>query len=154
MATKTTKVFDAGSPGFLYTVIVSLLTVLTGVFGVTFPGTGDQIAGDVVTSLNSFGIFALVGVVVSSIILPIWNARRTAGFTWKKLIDSRLTWIALLNIVLSVLAIFGLVFPDGIVEQIFAAAGARDWTAIIFIGVNVIFPTVVRWIKSKFGTTA
>lgn len=143
------KVFDAGSPGFLYALIVAVLTVMTGVFGINFPGSPDAIAGQVETSLNTFGIFAVVGVVLSSVILPIWNARTTAGFSWKKLFSSRLTWMALVNIALSILALFGLVFPDGTVEAVFDAIGAHDWTAVIAIFFNVLLPTIIRWIKDK-----
>lgn len=143
--------FNSASPGFLYAVIVAVLMVLTGVFGVNFPGTPDQIAGEIFASLNNFGIFALIGVVVSSIVLPVWNARTTAGFSWKKLISSRLTLIAVVNLALSGLALIGLVFPDGMVDQIFAAVGAQDWTGLIVIFFNVFLPTVLRWIKTKTG---
>lgn len=149
---KKATIFDTQSPGFLYAVIVAILTILTGVFGVDFPGTPDQIAGEVFASLNNFGIFSLIGVVVSSIILPIWNARTSAGFSWQKLISSRLTLIAVVNLVLSGLALIGLVFPDGMVDQIFAAVGAQDWTSLIIIFFNVLLPTVLRWIKTR--TTA
>jgi hypothetical protein len=148
---KKTTNFNSASPGFLYAVIVAVLMVLTGVFGVNFPGTPDQIAGEIFASLNNFGIFALIGVVVSSIVLPIWNARTTAGFSWKKLISSRLTLIAVVNLLLSGLALIGLVFPDGMVDQIFAAVGAQDWTGLIVIFFNVFLPTVLRWIKTKTG---
>lgn len=151
---KSTKTFDSGSYGFIYAVIVAVLTILTGVFGVNFPGSPDQIATEVFTSLNNFGIFALIGVVVSSIVLPVWNARTTAGFSWQKLISSRLTLIAVVNLALSGLALIGLVFPDGMVDQIFAAVGAQDWTGLIVIFFNVFLPTVLRWIKEKFGVAA
>ncbi len=151
---KSTQTFEANSPGFLYAVIVTVLMVLTGVFGISFPGTPDQIAGEIFASLNNFGIFALIGVIVSSVILPIWNARTTAGFSWKKLISSRFTLIALVNLVLSGLAIIGLVFPDGMVDQIFAAVGAQDWTGLIVIFFNVLLPTILRFIKAKTGAPA
>ena len=146
--------FDAKSPGFLYSVIVAALTILAGVFGVDFPGTPDQIAGEIYASLNGVGIFALIGVIVSSIILPIWNARTSAGFSWQKLISSRLTLVALVNLVLAGLALIGLVFPEGMVDQIFAAVGAQDWTGLIVIFFNVLLPTVLRWIKARTGAPA
>lgn len=154
MPTKTVQTragaaFDAKSPGFLYALIVSGLTVLA-VSGVHFPSSAEQLAGEITTTLSTSGIYSIIGVVVASVIFPIYNAVKFGlKFTLHTIFSSTLTWISLGNIVLSLLALTGLMLPDGTVEQIIGAVQMKDWTALISLLFTSIIPTIVRWIKDK-----
>ena len=142
------QVFDASSPGFLYTVIVSALTIFAA-SGVSFPADPGAIAGEITTLLSTGGFFAIVGVVVASIGFPIWNAWKKGALTFGGLFSSTLTWIALGNILFAGLALLGLSLPDGTVEQIVYGIAQKDWTALFSLLVTTIVPAVVRFIKDK-----
>ncbi len=146
------KVFDAGSPGFLYTLIVSVLAVFAWA-GVEFPDKPAELAGEITTLLSGGGFYAIIGVVVASVAFPIWNAIQKKKLTFDGIFSSTLTWIALGNILFAGLAITGFLLPDGTVEQIVYAVEAKDWASIISMLVTTIIPSVVRFIKDKKQTT-
>lgn len=145
------KVFDAGSPGFLYSIIVAVLTVFS-VSGVHFPDTATALAGQITTTLSTGGIYSIIGILISSVIFPIYNAVKSGlKFTVTGIFGSTLTWVALGNVVISILALTGIALPAGTVEQVVAAVQTKDWIALISLLVTSIIPTIIRWIKSKRG---
>ena len=152
MNKKQTKLFDAGSPGFLYTVIVSVLTIFAAA-GVSFPDNPEQIAGEFTTLLSTGGFYAVLGVIATSIGFPLWNAYQKKQFNFQGIFSSTLTWIALANIAFGALALTGFTLPDGTVDALVAAVLAKAWGAIISMLFTTIIPTVVRFIKDRKQTT-
>lgn len=146
------KIFDPKSPGFLYS-IISFILVLFAASGVNFGKDTTALAGELTTTLNSGGVWALGVLIVSSFIVPIWNAFKSGATTLKGLLNSLssswLTWIALANAFFSGLAIYGFVLPDGVVEAGFAAVQAKDWTALIVLLGQSVVPSIVRWFKQR-----
>jgi len=154
MTTKATKqVFNANSPGFIYSAIVLVLTIFA-VSGIHFPSAPEVLAGDIVTTLSKSGFYSIIGVIVASVAFPIYNAiKGGVKFSLQTVFASTLTWIALGNIFISLLALTGLVLPAGTVEQIIGAVQAKDWIALGSLLVTSIIPTIVRWIKDKKAAT-
>jgi hypothetical protein len=150
--TKQKKIFDAGSPGFLYTVIVSVLTIFAA-SGVSFPDSPEQIAGQFTTLLSTGGFYAVLGVVATSVAFPLWNAYKKKQFNFQGIFSSTLTWVAIANIAFAGLALTGFTLPEGAVDALVAAVLAKDWGAIISMLFTTILPTVVRFIKDKKQTT-
>lgn len=143
------KVFDTSSPGFLYTIIVGFLTIFA-VSGVHFPSSPELLAGDITTTLSKSGFYSIIGVIISSVAFPIYNAVKSGlKFSITTIFGSTLTWIALGNIALSLLALTGFVLPEGTLEQIIGAVQTKDWMSLIGVLVTTIIPTFVRWIKDK-----
>ena len=147
------QVFNASSPGFLYSVVVGILTLLA-IAGVKFPEPADLLAGEIMTTLSSAGIWAVVGVLASSIIFPIYNAVKGGFFTLKGIFASTLTWIAIGNLAISALLLTGLALPPGTVETIIAAVQTKDWIGLGSFLVTSIIPTIVRWIKDRKAEAA
>lgn len=148
MTNSTKKVFDAGSPGFLYFLFVTPLTILA-LSGVHFPSSPEQLAGELTTTLSTSGFYAIIGVIIASVGFPIWNAVKSGlKFSWRVIFGSTLTWIAIGNLILSALALTGLALPAGTVEQIAAAVQTKDWIALFSMLGTTVIPTIVRWIKS------
>jgi len=151
---KTSKNFNPASPGFLYTIIVGVLTIFA-ISGVHFPSPVDQLAGEITTSLSAGGIYAIIGVVIASVIFPIYNAIKSGlKFSLQTIFSSTLTWIALGNIALSLLALTGFILPAGTVEQIVGAIQMKDWISLGSLMVTTIIPTFLRWLKDKKATPA
>ena len=148
MANSNQKFFEVSSPGFLYSVIVSALTIFAGV-GVTFPKVPIDLGTEIVNSFNTGGVYALIGVIVASVVFPIYNAISAGTFSLKGIFSRNLTWIALGNIAVSGLALTGFVLPDGTPEQIVGAVSAKDWMSVVSIVALTVGNTLLRLIKQK-----
>ena len=143
-----TPVFNAASPGFVYTVMVSALTVLA-LAGVQFPDNPADIAADLSNLLSTSGFWALIGVAVSSVAFPIYNAWKKGDLSFKGIFSNTLTWVAIAVLVFYGVALIGLNFPAGTGEQIVYAVFAKDWSALVSILVTTVLPAIVRFIKEK-----
>ena len=144
---KQTNKFNAGSPGFLYSVVVFILTALATI-GVSFPQSPEIMGQDLITTLSTGGIVSVIGIIVASLVFPIWNAAKK-GFTWKNLWSSSLTWVGIVGILFSALALTGFSLPDGTAEQLVTAVMSKDWTALSGLFGTVIVPTFIRWLKDR-----
>lgn len=144
---QSNKKFSASSPGFLYTVIVLILTALAAA-GVQFPSTPEQITGDIITGLSSSGVWAISGMIITSILFPFYNAYKK-GLKWYDILGSTATWIAFGNAVFGLLLLAGIMIPDGTAEAVVGAIQQKDWGNLfnLFL-VNILTP-VIRWIKDK-----
>lgn len=147
MLTTIKNVFSAKSPGFLYTVIVLALTALAAA-GVTFPGSPDEITGNIVTGLSQSGIWAVSGIILTSVLFPFYNAYKK-GLAWYNILGSTATYIALGNAVFGGLLLVGIMIPDGTAEAIVGAVQQKDWGNLfnLFL-VNILTP-LIRWIKER-----
>ena len=144
-----TKKFDTASPGFLYSAIVAFLT-LFAVSGVSFPKEVDVLGLEITTALSAGGIYAIIGVVLTSIAFPIYNYVKGGGsFTWLGVFGKTSTWIALGNAAVAGLTTVGFILPDGTVEQIIGAVQAQNWMGLISILALTVGNTLVRFIKDK-----
>lgn len=148
MANSNQKFFEVSSPGFLYSVIVSSLTIFAGA-GVAFPKVPIDLGAEIVNSFNTGGVYALIGVIVASVVFPIYNAISAGTFSLKGIFSRNLTWIALGNIAVSGLALTGFVLPDGTPEQIVGAVSAKDWMSVVSIVALTVGNTLLRLIKQK-----
>lgn len=148
MATKPTKqVFNAASPGFLYTIIVLALTALAAA-GVTFPSSPEDITGDIITGLSQSGIWAISGIILTSVLFPFYNAYKK-GLKWYQILGSTATYIAFGNAVFGALLLFGVSIPDGTAEAVVGAIAQKDWGQLFnLVLVNVLTP-LIRWIKGR-----
>lgn len=145
---KNKTVFDASSPGFLYSVIVAVLAIFAAA-GVHFPDAPAETANEITNLLSTSGFWALIGVAASSILFPIYNAWKKGQLSFKGIFSSTLTWVAIFVLFFDALALFGLKFPDGTAEQLVYAIYAKDWTSLISMFFTVILPVIVRFIKDK-----
>jgi len=142
------KFFDAGSPGFLYSVITAALTIFAGM-GVAFPKIPVELGSDIVNSFNTGGVYALIGVIVASVVFPIYNAISAGTFSLKGIFSRNLTWIAIGNALVAGLALTGFVLPDGTPEQVVGAVSAKDWMGVVSIVALTVGNTILRLIKQK-----
>lgn len=147
------KFFDTKSPGFIYSIVVSLLTLFTA-SGVVFPKVPADLATEITTTISTGGVYALIGVIAASVIFPVYNAIKSGALSLKGLFSRNLTWIALGNIAASIITLTGFVLPSGTVEQIVAAVSVKDWGGLIsVIGLTVV-NTLIRFLKQKEAQAA
>jgi len=145
------KLFDIKSPGFLYSVIASALTIFAAT-GVQFPGTPESVSGEIVTSLSTSGIYGMVLLLGTSVFFPVYNWFKSGGkFSFKAIFSKVSTWISLGVSTASALALTGFVLPDGTVEQIAAAVVTKDWIGLGSILLLTVGNTLVRFLKDRRG---
>lgn len=142
------KFFDAGSSGFLYSVITTALTIFAA-SGVQFPKVPGELGTDLVTSFSTGGVYALIGVMVASVIFPIYNAIAAKTFSFAGVFSRNLTWIAIGNLIAAAIALTGFVLPDGTAEQLVGAVSVKDWGGLISILGLTVVNTLIRYIKEK-----
>lgn len=144
-----TKKFDSGSPGFLYSAIVAFLT-LFAVSGVSFPKEVNVLGLEITTALSAGGIYAIIGVVLTSVAFPVYNYVKGGGtFTWLGIFGKTSTWIALGNAVVAALATGGFMLPEGTVDQIIGAVKAQNWMGLISVLALTVGNTLIRWLKDR-----
>ena len=146
------KAFDAASPGFLYSIITAALTIFA-VSGVSFPKDPGALSGEIVTSLSSGGVYAIIGVLIASVIFPIYNFFKGGGkFSFSAVFSSTLTWVAIGTAGLAAVALTGIMIPDETVGSIIAAVQTKDWMGLISILVINIGNPLIRWLKERNAT--
>lgn len=144
---KNKKAFSATSPGFLYTVIVLLLTGLAAA-GVTFPDSPQDLASEIVTGLSQSGIWAISGIILTSVLFPFYNAYKK-GLKWYDILGSTATYIALGNAVFGAVLLLGITIPDGTADAVVGAIQQKDWGNLFnLLLVNIATP-IIRWIKDR-----
>lgn len=145
----TKKTFDAGSPGFWMTLITAgLSAAATG--GIEFAIPVGEIANQLVTTFNSSGIYAVLGIVVVNIAGPVYNfMRKKIPFNWRAIWASTTTWIGVGSIAVAGLVMWGFQIPENTPSEIASAIVARNWALLGALGAANLIVPFVRWIKEK-----
>ena len=143
------QVFSTSSPGFIYSIASAILTILA-IIGVSFADPIPVLSGQVETSIQGGGFFALVTLVIGSVLFPVWNLiQKKQKINLKTIFGSTANIIALGQALLGIIALTGFVLPAGSLEQVVSAVKMKDWGALIGLLVTSIVPTIIRFIKSK-----
>jgi len=143
------QVFSTSSPGFIYSITSAILTILA-IIGVSFADPIHVLSGQVETSIQGGSFFALVTLVVGSVLFPVWNLiQKKQKINLKTIFGSTANIIALGQALLGIIALTGFVLPAGSLEQVVSAVKMKDWGALIGLLVTSIVPTIIRFIKSK-----
>lgn len=143
------KKFDVTSPGFIYTLVVLALSIFAA-SGVQFADDPQTLAVGIVTTLSESGVYAIIGVLISSVIFPVWNFVKQGGkFTVKNIFSSTLVWFAIGNTALALVALTGFLIPAETVGNVIGAIQTKDWGALtLTIFANIVNP-LIRYLKDK-----
>lgn len=146
---QTKKVFDAGSPGFIASIITAVLTI-TGIAGIEYPQLPADIADQLVSTFNESGVYAVVGILIVNIVAPIWNfIRKKEKLNWKNVLGSVTTWLSLAGVAISGFLLFNLEIPTDAPGQIAGAITARNWSLLGSLLVVTVIVPVIRWIRDR-----
>jgi hypothetical protein len=144
----TKKKFDPKSPGFLFSLFTFVLTAFAA-SGISLPDDPAAIAGEITTSLSTGGIYAIFGVLITSVLLPLYNGFKAGKFSLQSMLSSTSTWIAFGTAGFAAIAVTGFVVPTGTVEQIVAAVEAKDWMGLVSIIAINVGNTLIRFLKDR-----
>lgn len=143
------KVFDIKSSGFMYSILVLALTVGASL-GIKWGETPGQLATDIISGFTTGGIISLAGLLLVSVVYPIYNViKQGQKITLANIFDSVTNWIAFGNAIVAALLLFGVAIPNGTVEGIVNAIGAHDWGTLFSLFIANILNPIIRAIKQK-----
>lgn len=148
-ANNTNKIFDAKSPGFWVTVLTAILSAAaTG--GIEFNVPVGDLANNLVSTFDTSGLYAVLGIVVVNIAGPVYNfMRKKIPFSWSAILGSTTTWVSLGSIAVSALVLFwGFEIPANTPADVAAAIAARNWGLLGSLAVVAILIPLIRGIKA------
>ena len=153
--TNAKKAFDVTSPGFWATIITAILSAAAS-GGIEFNVPVGDLANNLVSTFNTSGIYAVLGIVVVNIAGPIYNfMRKKIPFNWSAIFGSTTTWVSLGSIAVSALVLFwGFEIPANTPEDVAAAIMARNWGLLGSLAAVSILIPIIRWIKSRKAAAA
>ena len=141
--------FNASSPGFINAAITTILTIVAAA-GITFPQDAATISDTLVNTFNTGGIYALFGVALSNIVLPVYNFIQSGlKFSLRAVFSLNTTWIAIGNLLASGLALTGFLLPSGTAEQLVLAVSVKDWMSVVSVFALTVGNTLIRFLKQK-----
>lgn len=149
-----TKFFSAANPNFWVRLVIFVLTILASL-GVNFPSNPDVLGPDIVTTLSSGSIYAIIAVMGLSVLMPIINFFRASPRpNFWEFLGSPNTWIYVATFIAGLLIMIGINIPEGTGAALVGAIYAKDWAALISIAATNILDPLIRWWKDKGAAQA
>lgn len=143
------QIFDPRSVGFVQSILLAVFSI-TALLGIQYPTTPEQLTGDIINTVSTSGYYSLVGILLTSIIAPVYNfIKKGVKITWSAIFGSTVTWVSLGGIVVSGAALVGLHIDPGTPAAIVTAIIGRDWGTLISLLVTAVVIPVIRFIKAK-----
>ncbi len=143
--------FSANSSNFWVNVLNFILATIA-IAGVQLPANPNSISLDIINTLNTSGVIAVIGMVVLNVASPIYHAFIKNSFNLKGVLGSRNFWVQAGTLAVSALMLVQIEIPTGSVEQIVGAIYAKDYASLLTaIFLNVINP-LIRWFKDRKTT--
>lgn len=144
-----TPAFSAANPNFWAGLLITILGVL-GIMGIKFPLSPEQTGEQIVTTITGGGFYAVIGILITSVIMPIVNYVRSKPTpSVVALLGSANTWIYIGSFILSVVVLFGIQIPAGTADGIVGSIWAKDWAGLITIVITNLINPLVRWFRDK-----
>ncbi|MGL6009655.1 MAG: hypothetical protein ACRC1D_09390 [Culicoidibacterales bacterium] len=145
--------FDAGNPNFTARIIIFFLSV-GALAGIKFPGDPALVAENVTNALSGGGYIAVLGVLATSVIMPIINfirSKPSKNFreVFFNLVGSANFWIYLGSFVLGIMVLLGIEIPEATSEQAVGAIFEKDWIGLILIAATNILDPIIRYFRDR-----
>lgn len=131
---------------------VNILTFILGAValaGVELPTNPNSISLDIVNTLSSSGVIAVIGIVLINVANPIYHAVIKSSFNFKAMVGSPNFWINAGSLGASLLVLVGLEFPNGTIEQIVGAIYSKDYSALLFVLFSNVMNPLIRWFRDR-----
>lgn len=143
------QVFDPRSVGFFQSILLAIFSI-TALFGIQYPATPDELTGEIITTVSTSGYYALVGILLTSIIAPVYNfIKKGIKVTWANIFGSTVTWVSIGGIAIAGAALVGLQIDPDTPLAIVTAITGRDWGTLVSLLFTSVLLPVIRWIKQK-----
>lgn len=149
MANTTQKAFSLNSRNLWFQVALLILGIMAGL-GVHLPSSPELIAGDIVNTLSNSGIYAVIGIMVVSVIGPIYNfIKSKPKLSLSAFVADPNNWVYIVSFAASCLILIGVNVPDGTAQQIVSAIFVKDWAALASVMVGSVIVPLVRFFIDK-----
>lgn len=143
------KQFSFASTNLWFQVVLFALAIMAGL-GIKLPSSPDAIAGDIVNTFNNSGIYAVIGILVVSVIGPVYNfIKSKPKLSLSAFIADPNNWVYFVSFIASLAVIAGIAIPPGTAENLISAVFARDWAAVASVAVGSIVVPLVRFLIDR-----
>ena len=150
----TQKAFSVTSKNLWFQVTLLILGIIAGI-GVKLPGDPAAIAENLVNTLSTSGVYAVIGIAVVSIIGPIYNFIQTKPkITFSTFADDPNNWVYVGSFAASMLILLGVPIPDGTAQEVVRAIFVKDWAGLAAIFVGSVLTPLVRFFIDKSNKPA
>lgn len=142
------KLFSLQSPN-LWVNILNLVLSVIAIAGVELPQNPNSLSLDIVNTLNTSGVIAVLGLVFVNVASPIYHAVIKNKFSLKNVLASSNFYIQAGTLALAALAYWGLYLPDGTVEQVVGYIFAKDYGSLLGVLFLNVFNPLIRFLKDR-----
>lgn len=143
------KAFSLTSKNLWFQLALLILAIGAGL-GINFPSSPEAIAGDIVNTFSNSGIYAVIGILVVSVIGPVYNfVKSKPKLSLSAFIADPNNWVYIVGFLASGAILLGINIPAGTAEELVAAVFARDWAGIASVAVGSILVPLVRYFIDK-----
>lgn len=145
-----TKYFAANSKDFIAHLVIAGLAIFAAL-GVSFPQNVDTLGPELVTAFSTSGVYALFGVFLTAVAMPVYNWVRKGQKVdfLRSVISDPNTVTYLVAALFSGLALLGINIPSGAAQNIVSAVFARDWSALVAIIFSAVLQPVWRFFVDR-----
>lgn len=148
------KQFSASSRNLWLQVVLFALAIMAGL-GIQLPSSPEAIAGDIVNTFTNSGIYAVVGILVVSVIGPVYNfIKSKPRLSFAAFIADPNNWVYFVSFLASLAVIAGIAIPPGTAENLVSAVFARDWAAVASVAVGSVVVPLVRFLIDRANKPA
>lgn len=150
----TQKAFSVTSKNLWFQISLLILGIVAGL-GVKLPSDPAAIADNIVNTLSTSGIYAVIGILVVSVIGPIYNFVNTKPkLSLSAFVGDPNNWVYIGSFVASLLVLVGIPIPDGTAAQIVNAIFVKDWAALAAVFVGSVLTPLVRFFMDRANKPA
>lgn len=136
--------FSTNSPNFWASLITFILSI-AALGGVNFGIDPTTLSQKLVTTLQGGSLWAVVGIVVTNLVTPIYYVIRNKAFHLS--LRSSNFWIQAVTFLISVGVMYGIGFEQQAAAGLVEAIAAKDWALLVSIAIPAIINPLVRFLK-------
>ena len=143
--------FSSSNPNFWARLLIFAFSVIA-LLGVQIPDP-TALTDNIVTTISGGSAYAVIGILIVSVIMPIINfVRSKPKLDLYAIIGSPNFWIYFASFILGSLVLLGIDIPDGTAEQLVGAIFAKDWGGLATIAFANLADPFIRWWRDKRQT--
>lgn len=143
------KAFSVTSKNLWFQISLLILGIIAGL-GVKLPSDPASIADSIVNTLSTSGVYAVIGILVVSVVGPIYNFVNTKPkLSFAAFVGDPNNWVYIGSFIASLLVLVGIPIPEGTAAQIVNAVFVKDWAALAAIFVGSVLTPIVRFFMDR-----
>ena len=148
------QAFSTSSKNFWFQIVLFALSIAAGL-GIDLPSSPEVITGDLINTLSSSGLYAVMGILIVSVVGPVYNfIKSKPKLSLSTFLADANNWVYIVSFAASLLVLVGVAIPDGTAQEIVRAVMVKDWAAVGSVGLSAIIVPLVRFFIDRAAKKA